>query len=290
MTPDDPRHGRYAGAQAHWKSGVEICEPCRAAYARYHKGLDHDHAHGRRRRISATMATKHIARLREEGLTVPEIARRAGVAKATVYRASDSEAPPRMIASNVAAILSVTADTEPEQGYMPRVGVIRRIQALNAIGWTRVSLAARLEMSGPNLTQLVTGCRGATHRANLHVQVKTWQKIDALYRELSMTPGPSDESRRRALRNGWAPPMAWDDIDDPNEHPKGIGAPKGRSADDVDLIIVERLLLGDRIPSTRAEKFEAMRRWLASGRLERELCAMHGWGEARYVTREDVAS
>lgn len=52
---------------------------------------------------------------------------------------------------------------------------------------------------------------------------------------------------------------------------------------------VERLLAGDRIESTRAEKVEAMRRWLANGGSQRELCRIHGWAENRYVTKREAA-
>lgn len=34
---DDPRHGTYAGAQQHRYRGTEKCEPCREAYAAYHR-------------------------------------------------------------------------------------------------------------------------------------------------------------------------------------------------------------------------------------------------------------
>ena len=53
---------------------------------------------------------------------------------------------------------------------------------------------------------------------------------------------------------------------------------------------VERLLDGQRVPSTVAEKHEAMAQWLAAGRSERSLCALHGWKEGRYVTRQDGAA
>lgn len=39
MTPDDARHGTYAGSQAHRRQGVPICEPCRNARNEYMAGV-----------------------------------------------------------------------------------------------------------------------------------------------------------------------------------------------------------------------------------------------------------
>lgn len=35
MKRDDPRHGTYAGHQAHRKEGKQPCKPCREAYSAY---------------------------------------------------------------------------------------------------------------------------------------------------------------------------------------------------------------------------------------------------------------
>lgn len=40
LTPDDPRHGTYAGAQAHRREHQEPCEPCRVARAAYYAEKD----------------------------------------------------------------------------------------------------------------------------------------------------------------------------------------------------------------------------------------------------------
>jgi hypothetical protein len=48
------------------------------------------------------------------------------------------------------------------------------------------------------------------------------EAILALYDDLSMTPADGPGAWRAlsdARKHGWAPPLAWDDIDDPNETP-----------------------------------------------------------------------
>ena len=224
MNPDDPRHGSYAGWQAHERSGAPLCEPCRKARNRYNKGLGVDHARGIKRRVSPAKTTRHVKRLHNAGLSYPEIARRAGVSKGTVYRVAGQgyDTPLKMEAAKLARILAVTVSGGVAAvGYVPRVGVARRVRALSAIGWTRAELAERLGMSSQNLTQLVNGCRGMDVRPNEWVQATTWHKVADLYDELHMKPGPSESGRRRAAAKGWPPPMAWDEgaIDDPTARP-----------------------------------------------------------------------
>lgn len=161
---------------------------------------------------------------------------------------------------------------------VPAIGTQRRIQALMVLGWTSRDIAERCGWATPQaVTELLTARR--------FIQRSTAALVAAAYDELSMRPGPSAQNRVRCRRKGWAPPLAWDNIDDPDEVPN-FG---GRDTD-VDPVVVERLLSGRRIPSTQAEKVEAMRRWLAQGRSEKSLCDAHGWKYGRYVTREAGAA
>jgi hypothetical protein len=161
---------------------------------------------------------------------------------------------------------------------VPAIGTQRRIQALMVLGWTSRDIAGRCGWATPQaVTELLTARR--------FLQRDTASAVAAAYDELSMLPGPSRQNRRRCQRKGWAPPLAWDNIDDPDEVPTF-----GGSDDQVDPVVVDRLLDGRRVPSTRAEKLEAMRRWRASGRSEKSLCDTHGWKYGRYVTREAGAA
>lgn len=96
---------------------------------------------------------------------------------------------------------------------VPTLGARRRINALQAIGWSAEDLSARLGHSRAWLNMTVNHNRsGVMYRRNFEL-------IDDLYRELCMTFGPSRITASRAAAKGWAPPLAWDDIDDPNEKP-----------------------------------------------------------------------
>jgi hypothetical protein len=196
------------------------------------------------------------------------------------YRQGTKPCPPCLNAHRIANNLR-----ELYPSKTSALGSQRRIQALQALGYGRHRIAVELGYNnGGALTYLMQADT---------LLVVTATRIREVYDRLSMTipqgVGPT-RARTWARRHGHAPPLAWDDIDNPDEQPKGMSSRPGRNPDDVDPVIVERLLLGERVPSTRAEKEEAMRRWLADGKSAASLCRAHGWQDGRYIPREDVAS
>lgn len=165
-------------------------------------------------------------------------------------------------------------------------GTARRVRALVALGYTFGQIGEAVGRSQDWAAKLA-------HRQDSIVRSTTAERVDDLYRRWCMTP--PDEStgkkqwaasyaRSTARKHGWAPPLAWDDID--TDAAPNLG---GRD-NDIDPVVVDRLFAGQRVTSTRAEKVEAMRRWLASGRSQRSLCELHGWAENRYVEAEEGAA
>lgn len=105
---------------------------------------------------------------------------------------------------------------ERENGNPRRVaatGTQRRIQALMALGWSAEDVARELGWAH----------KRAVHRLRFvtFVYRSTHEQVAAAYERLSGTPGPNENAKRRALAAGYAPPLAWDDIDNPDEKPKG---------------------------------------------------------------------
>ena len=147
MSPDDPRHGSHAGYAQHRHSGVEPCQPCRDAAARYQRGREWDTLNGRPRTV-------------------------------------------------------------------PTTGFRRRIEALQSLGWSITHIANELGTTVQTIH--TTAFKGTCVRAWRHDQ------LAALYERLSMTHATDRLANRRrtiAARKGYAPPLAWDDIDtDPAPH------------------------------------------------------------------------
>lgn len=162
----------------------------------------------------------------------------------------------------------------------PSIGSQRRIRALQAIGYGRDRIAKEIGWNdGGAMTHLLR---------SESLLATTAERISDVYERLSMTvpegAGPS-RARTWARRHGYAPPLAWDDIDDPDELPN-----LGGIDNEVDTVLIARILAHDaslaRV-ATPAERRAVVAAWPHSlADLER----MTGWRADRYVVREDGAA
>lgn len=173
---------------------------------------------------------------------------------------------------------------------IPATGTQRRIQALMALGWTSTDIADACGWLHRNhVLRVLKGQKGKPCR---WVERKTYRTVAVVFESLSMQIPPHTPYRARcrsmARRKGYLPPLAWDNIDDPNESPN-VGKQVDYHDRPVDEVVVLRLLSGERVPATASEKVEAVRRWVAMGYAEAELCRTHGWRPGRYSVRDDRA-
>jgi lambda repressor-like predicted transcriptional regulator len=137
---------------------------------------------------------------------------------------------------------------------MPALGTARRLQALVALGHGWTDLAPQLGISIARVRQIATNPAGMVHRGNA-------AKVAEVYERLSGTRGSTAYAFTVAARNGWVPPLAWDDID--NDGEPGVVEPE---ADDfVDEVAVERALAGHDIELTDAELIAALQVGTARG-------------------------
>lgn len=159
---------------------------------------------------------------------------------------------------------------------------LRKVQALQRLGWTRADIAAEIGRSPQSLTNTLQ---------REVVKADTEAAIEEVFRRLEMKlPPPSrgaTRARRRAEAAGWPPPLAWEDID------AGILAEaevERWDNDRLDLDLVEYVMqyhdFGARM--TPREKTEVVRRWMANGRSERELCQLTGWRPGRYSPTKEA--
>lgn len=145
---------------------------------------------------------------------------------------------------------------------VPILGARRRIQALLAIGWSMEDMSRRVGKSRAWIHVTINANQsGLIYRRNFDI-------IAALYEELSMTLPPetrcTGRQRAWARRNGFAPPLAWDNIDDPNEQPR-LSREHVRRMDDYDPVVVERILAGDRLEPSVAERRAVVERLWTRG-------------------------
>lgn len=289
MTPGDSRHGTTAGHHAHTAAGEPSCGRCKFAHKTYQAYVRRQRAYGRWQPfVDADQARTHVLGLRAGGTSILRIATQAGVAPSRIsyllYGCGEKPMPAKIRRRFADALLKVT----PEPRLVSSLGVHRRLTALIALGYSQGCIGGRLGVTQTRVWQLI-------HHRSAHVEQETHDRVDSLYESLSMTSPPvstgrekgtATRARRVAAANGWAPPLAWDNIDDPKESPTGFaGAEKRRPPGDVDKAVVERVWCGDTNVAkrtTRAEKQEVMSRWLAAGGSEKSLCARFGWRPGRY--------
>lgn len=140
------------------------------------------------------------------------------------------------------------------------LGLRRRIQALACLGWDMYAIAREADIG-----------RETVRQWTLHetVQRRTHERMAEAYERLSMRLPPettrmerlnASRTRNRAARNGWAPPLAWDDIDH-DEHPRGMrdGAATPR-ADELRDLIERGGDLHDAVREIGIDR-ESLRRW-----------------------------
>lgn len=158
-------------------------------------------------------ARLHFHSLRGAGWSLRSIAAHAGIHTSDIYRFLDGEDLPhveRGLLSIAPGTLARSTNKEGAEPFVPRIGTVRRLRALMRIGWPSREINARLQALG------IADKRAAENLLNAPGQWVTRSRHDAVaevYRDLSRTPGPSERSRRRAEKAGYAGPADWDDID-----------------------------------------------------------------------------
>lgn len=179
--------------------------------------------------VDPTPARQHVRKLMAHGMGITHITAASGVPGLTVSNLIYSDRPTvqRITADS---LLAVKLEPQPH-GRVPSVGARRRMQALACLGWTTEAMA---DMAGISrrTAQYVINHKSDTTEYQVHA------KIGALFERLCLTPPPEATSRqkraagraRRVSREkGWVPPLAWDDIDNPDAQPQGIAKPHQRT-------------------------------------------------------------
>lgn len=181
--------------------------------------------------------------------------------------------------------LALDLDRVPDDALLTAAGTCRRLEALAATGWPLVMLD---ELAGLPMNTV------AQWRRRRRVSARHARLVRSLYLDLSMTPGPSRVTARRAAAAGWAPPFCWDDdtIDDPGT------AAAGRPGDDragghqlVDDVAVDRAVAGIPVHLHPAEREAAAWR-LANAGLPSDVIAhrLHIRAETVARFRRDLAA
>ena len=189
---------------------------------------------GRPRYVDAAPVRVRLQRLVDAHVPVRALGRVTGLSATTVRKILDGDQPrvQRATAARVARLSPGDVYANQSTGHVPRVGAARRVQALLAMGWPHHALGA----AGIVNSAQIIGASGDL------ITVQRWRQVRDVYDRLSMTPGPSPETRGWAAKLGYAPPLAWDEegIDDPTVMPGHDATTTGRQGCVVDEVAVAR--------------------------------------------------
>lgn len=243
-----------------------------------------DRAHGRRRYVDAKPTRAKLQRFVDVNVPYRAISRACGLSDTAVGNIVDGRNThvQRATAERIAA-LTLSAIYDQEHGTVPSIGAQRRVQALMALGWPK----QELEAAGIPSTQLVT-------RPRSQVSVEGWRQVKDVYDELSMTRGPSEITRNRAIARGYPPPLAWDDdtLDDPEAKPhQGTG-----TGTEIDNVAVARAVgshpKAAPVPLTPPDQLATVRELTTRGTSVADIAAIVGTSERtvlRWRKKHDLA-
>lgn len=222
------------GMNARYQAGCR-CRRCRQAHVDDEARRLRQIAYGRWQPFAdAELARAHVRMLGSYGIGWKRTAELAGLSAGTVNHLMHSDPPSKRVQrKTLEAILSVEPRLEnaAPKARVDATGTRRRIQALAAAGWPLNRIARELGWRRSKVSLVL----GTFER----VTVPTALAVRALYEQLWDKPCPAAngneaagirKAKAHARRMGWAPPAAWDDIDDPRDRPKGVRREEGAAA------------------------------------------------------------
>ena len=172
--------------------------------------------------VDAGPVRAHVLALKAAGVGDRRIGELSGVSRSALQkisrnrRGTDEPLRSNVWRSTANRILAIPLEVD-NRNYGVRIdstGSLRRLRALQAIGWTQTEIARRIGWTVANINRYFISDPDRINRS-------TAVTIAKVFNELQLIPGPSDRSRRHAKAKGWPPPLAWDEdtIDDPAATP-----------------------------------------------------------------------
>lgn len=217
------------------------CGPCRAANAAATAAARRNRILGRFPLVDATDARNHLLALRSAGVGVHRLAALTGISVSHVralmtLTVNGQPAVTRVHPRTASRILTVLASPQIRSSnvHVPARGTVRRLQALQAIGWNAPELARRLGRNPQSVRRTMTGQLVTAATADAVADL-----YDALW-DLAPTGQRANVTRAEARLRAWAPPMAWDNIDTDDDP-----AAPSTQGEDLDEVAIERALARD---------------------------------------------
>ena len=192
------------------------CPTCQPLNLRARKRY---YALGERHTPTRRAARTRLDRWTDEGYGSEWIASATGIPFGTIWHLTHDSASDLPHIANARAIIAADITTATT-GKRDAHGVTRRLQALAALGWGGPEIAAASGLPAATISGYQAGQRS-------QVTATTWHRVMAAWDQLADRRGASARTIKRARANRWAPPAAWDDIDNPASEPTGLSCTSG---------------------------------------------------------------
>lgn len=156
----------------------------------------------RHRVVPGTQAQQIVDDLTRQGWTLIEIAAAAGMRPGTLNRKNLTQVHLQTIARLAQAkrVLDARKRSGAESLYAlePSFRVLRRVEALMTMGWSRDEIARRAGVS-----------RAAIRTRKTRVSASTARAVSAAFESMRFSTGNNEITRQRARQYGFAPWSAW---------------------------------------------------------------------------------
>lgn len=187
------------------------CSDANRRYCKQYRNKTHQTGHATR--IPSAPVTARIQHWLSLDYTYGQIAAATGSSHQTIIYHARGDYPtihPRVAKRILSTCLG--ADSIPGSVPVDSTGTVRRLQAMAAVGHTFRAISTEINVH-PDAISRIANSKHAT------VLGSTARRVAELYRRWSHVPGRSLWCRNMAASKGWHGPLAWDDIDNPNEQP-----------------------------------------------------------------------
>lgn len=243
------------------------CETCRAHATMRARKIRKAKAYGQWEDpyVPAGPVRKHVQHLGAQGLGRKQIAELAGVTPSVVIKLvagrygselvqGQTTRPKhitKILKKNAEKLMAVEFDIDLVRGgtSVPSLGARRRVEALMCLGYSQSFQAEYIGWQATNFSLML---KRKTITADTH------RAIVEMFDELQMIRRKSEDHYEKigiartlntAKRLGYAPPMAWDDIDN-DEAPVEVAIDNEL----LDTVKVDLLLAGDKVVFTKRER------------------------------------
>lgn len=191
------------------------------ARRRYNKAGEVRRLTGRGRYIPVEGTRAAITRLKDAGYTLSDIDRATGIHHTTLSRI-DLGIHKRVIVGTARAIARMERNSD--RMFVPVDGTIRRLEALALEGFSAKFVCKRVGLHATS----VQPAKSKGRRIHGEIADKIAEAFNELWGKNPLDYGATKQSvnltKAVARKYGYVPALAWDDIDDPNETPKGVAA------------------------------------------------------------------